>query len=133
MKGMTIGQMARVCGARLAGAPCAPEQAQAEAAGIVTDSRQVKTGFVFVALSGERVDGHDYIPQVFAAGVLGVICEREPEQADGVCLVVESTRAALKKLAALYLDELAIPVVGITGSVGKTRTKEMMASVLAQK
>lgn len=133
MKGMTIGQMAHVCGARLAGAPCAPEQAQAEAAGIVTDSRQVKTGFVFVALSGERVDGHDYIPQVFAAGALAVICEREPEQADGVCLVVESTRAALKKLAALYLDELAIPVVGITGSVGKTSTKEMIASVLAQK
>lgn len=134
MKGMTIERMAQACNARLCGAPMKKEaKAYETAAGIVTDSRQVKEGFVFVALPGERVDGHDFIPQVFAAGALAVVCEREPEHAAGVCLLVESTKEALKQLAALYLDELAIPVVGITGSVGKTSTKEMIASVLSQK
>ena len=134
MKGMTIERMAQACNARLCGAPFDEKTAgQKTAVGIVTDSRQVQTGYVFVALPGERVDGHAFIPQVFAAGALAVVCEREPEDAQGVCLLVESSREALKKLAALYLDELATPVVGITGSVGKTSTKEMIASVLAQK
>ena len=133
MKGMTLERMAQACNARLCGAPMDQKRQETPAAGIVTDSRQVKENFVFVALPGERVDGHDFIPQVFAAGALAVVCEREPEQAAGVCLLVESSKEALKKLAALYLDELAIPVVGITGSVGKTSTKEMIASVLSQK
>lgn len=133
MKGMTLERMAQAAHARLCGAPVDQTKELAEAAGIVTDSRQVKEGFVFVALPGERVDGHDFIPQVFAAGALAVVCECEPQQPQGPCLLVSSSREALKALAALYLDELAIPVVGITGSVGKTSTKEMIASVLAQK
>lgn len=133
MKGMTLERMAQACGARLCGMPANEKTAGRTAAGIVTDSRQVKAGYVFVALPGERVDGHDFIPQVFAAGALAVVCEREPEDADGVCLLVESSKEALKKLAALYLDQMEIPVVGITGSVGKTSTKEMIASVLSQK
>lgn len=134
MKGMTLERMAQACHARLCGAPADQKTiGQAEAAGIVIDSRQVKEGFVFVALPGERVDGHDFIPQVFAKGAFAVVCEREPEQAEGVCLLVDSSKEALKQLAALYLDELDIPVVGITGSVGKTSTKEMIASVLSQK
>ena len=133
MKGMTLERMAQACNARLCGAPMDQKRHETPAAGIVTDSRQVKENFVFVALPGERVDGHDFIPQVFEAGALAVVCEREPEQATGVCLLVESSKEALKKLAALYLDELAIPVVGITGSVGKTSTKEMISSVLSQK
>ena len=134
MKGMTLERMAQACGARLCGNLIDQKTKETQtAAGIVTDSRQVKNGFVFVALPGERVDGHDFIPQVFEAGALAVVCEREPEQAAGVCLLVGSTKEALKKLAALYLDELDIPVVGITGSVGKTSTKEMIASVLSQK
>ena len=134
MKGMTLERMAQACHARLCGAPADQKTiGQTEAAGIVTDSRQVKEGFVFVALPGERVDGHDYIPQVFEKGALAVVCEREPQQAEGVCLLVDSSKEALRQLAALYLDELDIPVVGITGSVGKTSTKEMIASVLSQK
>lgn len=134
MRGMTIERMAQACNARLCGALSDLETVrQRTAAGIVTDSRQVRKDFVFVALPGERVDGHDFIPQVFAAGALAVVCEREPAEAAGVCLCVTSTKEALKKLAACYLDELGIPVVGITGSVGKTSTKEMIASVLSQK
>lgn len=133
MKGMTIERMAQACQARICGKPAGQAALEKEAAGIVIDSRQAKEGFVFVALPGERVDGHDFIPQVFGKGVLAVVCEREPEDAQGICLLVASTKEALKQLAALYLDELSIPVVGITGSVGKTSTKEMIASVLSQK
>ncbi len=133
MKGMTIERMAQACQARICGKPAEQAALQKEAAGIVIDSRQAKEGFVFVALPGERVDGHNFIPQVFENGALAVVCEREPEDAQGICLLVASTKEALKQLAALYLDELSIPVVGITGSVGKTSTKEMIASVLSQK
>lgn len=132
MKGMTLERMAQACDARLCGA-LTDQKKEATADGIAIDSRQMKENFVFVALPGERVDGHDFISQVFEEGALAVVCEREPEHAPGVCLLVESSKEALKKLAALYLDELAIPVVGITGSVGKTSTKEMIASVLSQK
>lgn len=131
MKGLSIARMIQVTQAGLAGAPVADMQACP--ADIVTDSRKVQRGSVFVALSGARVDGHDFIPQVFAAGALAVVCEHAPEDAAGPCLVVASCRDALRRLAAAYLDILAIPVVGITGSVGKTSTKEMIASVLAQK
>ena len=131
MKGMTIERMVQACGARLAG--IIPQDQRATATAIVTDSRKVTEGSVFVALPGERVDGHDFIPQVFAAGALAVVCERVPDNAAGTCLVVASSRDALRRLAACYLDQLQIPVVGITGSVGKTSTKEMIASVLSQR
>lgn len=131
MRGMTIARMAEVCQAKITGAPAADMHACAN--GIVIDSRKVQAGDVFVALSGARVDGHDFIPQVLEAGALAVICEHAPQEANGVCLVVSSCRDALRRLAAAYLDELAIPVIGITGSVGKTSTKEMIASVLSQR
>lgn len=130
MKGLTLERMAKACNARLLGALGSEKK---EAAGIVIDSRKVETDFLFVALPGERVDGHDFIPQVFAAGALAVVSERELSEAAGPYLLVDSSRDALKKIAALYLDELGLPVVGITGSVGKTSTKEMIASVLSQK
>lgn len=129
MKGLTLERMAAACGAKLTGAL---EGDAREVSGIVTDSRRVEPGFLFVALSGERVDGHDFIDEVFEKGAMAVVSEREIE-APGPCLVVKSSREALRRLAALYLRELSIPVVGITGSVGKTSTKEMVASVLSQK
>ena len=73
MKGMTIERMAQACGAQVIGGQ--PQDRNKTAAAIVTDSRQVTEGSVFVALPGERVDGHDFIPQVFAAGALAVVCE----------------------------------------------------------
>lgn len=130
MKGLTLERMAAACEATLIG--CCSD-IKKEAAGIVIDSRKVEKDFVFAALQGERVDGHDFILQAFAAGSMAVISERELSDPPGPYLLVKSSRDALKKIAALYLDILDIPVVGITGSVGKTSTKEMIASVLAQK
>lgn len=129
---MTLEQMAKACGGILhepAGIHCANE----ETAGVVIDSRKAEKGSVFVATKGERVDGHSFIPDVFKKGALGVICERAPEQPEGAYILVKDSFQALKEIAEAYRQMLAIPVVGITGSVGKTSTKEMIASVLAQR
>lgn len=130
MKQMTLQNMAQACGGTVIAGAC---DSKKEAARIVIDSREVTQGDVFVAIRGERVDGHQFIPAVFQQGAFAVICEQKPEDIIGPCILVESTRDALRALAAFYLDVLNIPVVGITGSVGKTSTKEMIARVLQQK
>ena len=104
-----------------------------EVENVVTDSREAAEGSLFVAIPGERVDGHRFIPDVFGKGALAVLSERELDHADGPYIIVESGLMAIRKMAAWYRQTLTIPVVGITGSVGKTSTKEMIASVLEQK
>lgn len=103
-----------------------------EAAGVVLDSRKVGKGYVFIATRGERVDGHSFIDQVFDNGAMGVICEKAPEDPKGVYILVEDSFQALKDVAEYYRKQLDIKVVGITGSVGKTSTKEFVASVLSK-
>lgn len=105
---------------------------QFEVTGAVLDSRKVEPGYVFFATRGEKVDGHSFIPQVVEKGAALVICEQAPEL-DIPYIVVENTFEALKKVAAFYRQQLTIPVVGITGSVGKTSTKEMIAATLGAK
>ena len=102
-----------------------------EAAGVVLDSRKVEAGYVFIATKGERVDGHTFIDAVLEKGALGVICEKAPENPKGAYIVVEDSFQALKDVAAFYRKQLNIKVVGITGSVGKTSTKEFIAATLA--
>lgn len=101
--------------------------------GFVISSLEVKKDYIFVASKGENTDGHKYIPNAFEAGALAVICERVPEDADGPCIVVKDSLAALIKLAHVYRDTFDIRIVSIVGSVGKTSTKEFIASVLKQK
>ncbi|MCL2851916.1 MAG: UDP-N-acetylmuramoyl-tripeptide--D-alanyl-D-alanine ligase [Defluviitaleaceae bacterium] len=106
--------------------------------GVSIDSREDQTGKLFVALTGERADGHDFVQAAFAAGASAALVERdiEPETLSvpsGAIIKVESTRQALKDLAAHYIRTLSVKVVGITGSAGKTTTKDMIASVLSQK
>lgn len=103
-----------------------------EAAGVVLDSRKVETGYIFIATRGERVDGHSFIDSVFDAGAIGVICERAPEHPKGAYILVKDSFQALKDVAEYYRSRLEIKVVGITGSVGKTSTKEFVASVLSK-
>lgn len=104
-----------------------------EIKGAVIDSRLVKEGYLFFATVGERVDGHDYIGKAFELGASVAVCERIPENVEGLFLQVENTFSALKEIARFYREQLDIKVVGITGSVGKTSTKEFIATVLAQK
>ncbi|MDE7478537.1 MAG: UDP-N-acetylmuramoyl-tripeptide--D-alanyl-D-alanine ligase [Lachnospiraceae bacterium] len=103
-----------------------------EAAGVVLDSRKVEKDYIFVATRGEHVDGHSFIDQVFDAGAMGVICEKAPENPKGAFILVEDSFQALKDAAEYYRSQLDIKVVGITGSVGKTSTKEFVASVLSK-
>lgn len=130
MKNMTLSNIAQACGGRLI---CPGEPPAAEAAGVVIDSRKAGKDFLFIATKGERVDGHRFIPEVFAGGALGVVCERLPEQPAGPCILVEDSFEALKRIGEFYRRQLSVKVVGITGSVGKTSTKEFVASVLSQK
>ena len=102
-----------------------------EATSVVIDSRLIEEGGIFVATKGERVDGHSFIHQVFEKGALAVICEHIPPKVKGPCIVVEDSLAAIRKLAQYYMDQLSVKVVGIVGSVGKTSTKELVASVLS--
>ena len=100
---------------------------------VSTDSRKIEPGSLFIPLKGVRVDGHIFIDQVIADGALTVFSEQDLGKKDFPYILVDSTRQALKDLAEFYLSALGIPVVGVTGSVGKTSTKEMIASVLSQR
>lgn len=130
MKNMTFENIAKACGGELVlnGA-----DASHVISGAVIDSRLVKENNLFFATVGERVDGHDYISKAFEQGASLVVCERIPEGVKGACIVVKDTFSALKQIAKFYRESLDIKVIGITGSVGKTSTKEFIASVLAKK
>lgn len=131
MKNMTLENIAAACGGQIY--YMREDLAQETAKGVVIDSRQIEPGYIFVATKGERVDGHRFIPDVFAKGTLAVICEVLPEEDLGPCILVEDSFMALKQAAAFYRQQMNIRVVGITGSVGKTSTKEFIAAVLAEK
>ena len=130
MKNMTLAHITEVCGGIYFG----PEEKKtAEVTDIVTDSRKAGEGSLFVAIPGERVDGHKFIPNVASQGALAVISEQKLETPPCPYILVKDSMEAIKAMAEYYMQQLNIPVVGITGSVGKTSTKEMIASVLAQK
>ena len=130
MKNLTLENITKVCNGIYHGPQ---EKLQEEVTAITTDSRKVEKGGLFVPVVGERVDAHRFIPQVMEAGALATLSERTLEGADHPYIQVGSSLQAVKDIAEFYLEQLDIPVVGITGSVGKTSTKETIASVLAQK
>ena len=103
--------------------------------GVTTDSRAASDGQLFIPLTGERFDGHAYIDSALSAGAAGCLTARVPEtmQPGKFYIQVADTRLALKALAAWYRSRFTLPVVQITGSAGKTTTKEMVAAVLSQR
>ena len=102
---------------------------------VSTDSRNITPGCLFVPLAGDRFDGHDYIPDALNAGAAGCLCSHAPDiqRADKFYIRVQDTQQALGALASACRGKFDIPFVQITGSVGKTTTKEMIAAVLQQK
>lgn len=101
--------------------------------GICTDSREVERGILFVALPGERTDGHNFIPVAVEHGGEGFIVSRREAVPEGVSAVLTpNTEAALMRLAEYFRNDRSYRCVGVTGSVGKTTTKELIASVLSQ-
>lgn len=99
-------------------------------AGVDTDTRSLQKGALFVALKGERYDGHDFVPDAFARGAGAALVSREIA-APGPLIVTEDTLAALGATAAAYRRTLGPRVVAITGSTGKTTVKEMVAAILS--
>lgn len=130
MRGMTLRAMAKACNGKYYGSEANLDK---EVTDITTDSRKVVKDGLFIAICGERTDGHKYIDGCFEAGALCVISEKELPEQENSYIKVKSSLQALKDLALLYRNNLDIKVVGITGSVGKTSTKETISYVLEEK
>ena len=128
MRDMTIFSAARAAGGRVAG--CGQD---APLSGGVIDSREAGPGLMFCALPGERADGHEYMRSALEKGAACCLATHVPEGVTGPVILVDDVRSAMAKIAGACRDRLDIPVVGITGSSGKTTAKEMCAAVLSQK
>lgn len=104
---------------------------------ISTDSRHINNGTLFIPLKGERFDGHDYILEAFDKGANVCLSHKNihlnDKYNDKIVILVQNTETALKELAKNYLSMFKIPVIAVTGSVGKTSTKNMISTVLEQK
>ena len=129
MKNMTIENIAASCGGVLHNCD---DILKNEVTGVTTDSRAVTAGNLFIAMRGTH-DGHDFVPSAIDKGAMCVVVEKAPKDAAYPYIKVTKTAIAIQRIAEFYRVSLGIPVVGITGSVGKTSTKEMIASVLSQK
>ncbi len=130
MEALRLEQIAEWCGGALVrGEP------RALALRVGTDSRAARVGDCFVALKGERHDAHEFLPEVARAGAVAAIVQRRVVAPSGklAFIEVDDTLTALQRLAGNYRDSLKLKVVGVTGSNGKTTTKDLCASVLAQK
>lgn len=136
MPGMSLAKIVEVLGAEYIGRT---EDLDKCVTAVTMDSRTITENGLFIAIRGERSDGHDFVADVFRKGALAVIAEHAVEhdadgsQVTGNQILVADSVQALQKLAAYYRTCLETKVVTITGSVGKTSTKEMIASVLAEK
>lgn len=138
-----------LCDVMVALSGYSPKFDGAVVASVEIDSRSVSSGSMFVAFKGEYVDGHHYIGSAFENGAIAALVEQAVDfptidlraasatLADGiptpVCFRVDNTEAALQQLARYWRQQFDVRVIGVTGSVGKTTTKELTAAVLAQK
>ena len=130
MKNLTPENIAKACGGTMVN--CENILGR-EVTAVTTDSRKVTAGCLYIPMKGAKFNGHDFIPQVMEGGALLSLTEKD-EAAEGYPYIkVKRTDIAIQRIAEFYRVELGIPVVGITGSVGKTSTKEMIAAVLSQK
>lgn len=125
----TVGQIASMCGAVRKGG-----RADELVSGVMTDSRIAGSGELFVPIVGDRFDGHDFAEQASASGAKAMLWQKDKEipamLAELPFLLVDDTLSALQRLASAYRGELMARVVGITGSNGKTTTKDMTAALL---
>ncbi len=131
MKPFTLNDAVRAVGGRFHGDPAA---LSAQITSVTSDSRTAGPGALFVAFRGSRADGHDFMATCLESGAAACVSERAPAGSDEMpCIEVDSSLRAIGALAAWHRGRFDIPVIGITGSVGKTTTKEMVAAVLGQR
>ncbi len=125
---LTAEEIARACGGELV---C---DKNIRINDITTDSRKAKSGSLFIALVGERFDGHDFIGSVFEAGAnLALVNEGYAVKENQPVIKVENTLTALGDIAKYYKEKFTLRTIAVTGSVGKTTTKDMLSSVLSEK
>ncbi len=127
-----------------------PTQVEPAVSSFVVDSREALPGSAFIAFRGENVDGHDYVADAFARGAIVALVEHLPTTGEWahidtrvgqvmtpnrlpVCIIVENTLTALQRIAGAWRSRFDVRIIGITGSVGKTSTKELTAAVLSQR
>ncbi|VVP51510.1 UDP-N-acetylmuramoyl-tripeptide--D-alanyl-D-alanine ligase [Pseudomonas fluorescens] len=123
LKALTLSELTNVLEARLIGADASFD-------GVSIDSRAIQPGQLFIALTGPRFDGHDYLNDVAGKGAVAALIEREVADSALPQLLVKDTRQALGQLGALNRAAFTQPVAAVTGSSGKTTVKEMLASIL---
>ena len=126
MKELTLRKIAEACHGTVA-----PEAETVTVTGVQSDSRRVRPGDLFVAIKGEKADGHDFVAMAASLGAKAALVAR-PVEAPIPTILVADTIRAYGDLAAAYREHAGITVIGITGSVGKTTTKEMTACLLAR-
>src|SRR5260370_784720 len=126
---LTVGELLRGTGGALRGGPAVP--AHRAVAGVSIDSRTIGSGQVFFAIAGPRFDGHDFLAEAARKGALAAVVHREVSAAALPLVRVADTTRALGDLARHQRLSAELPVVAITGSVGKTTTKDMTAALLA--
>ena len=101
--------------------------------GVTTDSREVQKGDLYIAISGERVNGHSFLKEVFDNGAIAALVSKSFDQIDGCQILVEDTVSAIGKVSTLWREQFNFPIIGITGSNGKTSTKELLKHILSAK
>ena len=121
---LKLAEIAEICGGQLLSGG-----GSALVTGFVTDSRKACPGAMFVPIRGENVDGHRFIANAFAAGASASFADH-PVEAPGPLVLVEDCRAALQKVGEAWRERFSLPIVGVTGSVGKTSAREMIAQGL---
>jgi len=126
MEARSLDFVCRACGGELiCGSP------ETKVLRVSTDSRQARSGDLFIAIKGDKFDGHDFVADVIAKGATAVLVERARATRESAAVIaVEDTRKALGRFGARYRSEFRIPVIAVGGSNGKTTTKELMAAVL---
>lgn len=125
MDKMTLSEIAAATGAAM------PKQ-DADITSVCIDSRSIESGCLFVAIKGENFDGHSFVRSALGSGAAAALCSTEIPDAPGPVLLVEDTVRALGALARYNREKYDIPLVGLTGSVGKTTSKDMVAAVLSK-
>ena len=132
MEPITLREIAQAVGGTFLGEPCSLDTTVKY---VDTDSRSVHEGGLFLPLEGERFDGHSFINSALEAGAAGCLTARERESylPGKFYIKVRSTQRALRDLARHYKQKFPIPYIAITGSVGKTTTKDMVSAVLGER
>jgi UDP-N-acetylmuramoyl-tripeptide--D-alanyl-D-alanine ligase len=126
MPRLTFSQLAEMAGGQVvSGDP------NTVSSSVIIDSREIKPEAVFFAVKGERLDGHDYVNQALEKGAVGAVVSRVPEGVSKPLIQVDDTTRALQRLASTIRDRYDVTLIGITGSAGKTTTKEMIATLIS--